>query len=181
MTYEQIGKYIKLLCLQHQMGRLTEKQFFSICDKEDEEIISKFSIAKNGLYYQEKLEKEIKRRKEFTESRRNNGSKGGRPKKANKNLVVFTSKPSENHSITITKDKNIIDNKYYFNGEIIKLNKRDYENWKNLFKNIDLDFHLKKLDMEFVKDTPDNWFVVASSKLGYQNRQQQQKGDDIPW
>jgi len=30
MTDEQVGKYIRLLCLQHQKGYLTEKDMISI-------------------------------------------------------------------------------------------------------------------------------------------------------
>jgi hypothetical protein len=37
MTDEQVGKYIRLLCLQHQKGSLTEKDMLKICKTYDNE------------------------------------------------------------------------------------------------------------------------------------------------
>lgn len=57
---EQVGKYIRLLCLQHQQGRLTEKHMLSICKAYDEDVFCKFKIDADGLYYNERMEKEAK-------------------------------------------------------------------------------------------------------------------------
>lgn len=81
LDYEQRGKYITLLCLQHQKGRLTEKDMLNICGTYDEDIFSKFVKDENGLYYNERMEAESEKRSRFTQSRIDNGSKGGRPKK----------------------------------------------------------------------------------------------------
>jgi hypothetical protein len=74
MTDEQVGKYIRLLCLQHQKGRLSEKDMQSICKAYDVEIWSKFE-NENGEFFNVKMEQESKRRKKYTESRRNNAKK----------------------------------------------------------------------------------------------------------
>ena len=67
---DQLGKYLRLLMAQHQHGRLTEKQINFISQK-DEDILLKFKIDETGLYYNERLEVEINKRKAFSESRRN--------------------------------------------------------------------------------------------------------------
>ena len=71
-TYEQIGQYIKLLCLQHQQGRLPIKHMLQICGSVDNEVFTKFIKDDNGLYYNERLEVEANKRKAYTDSRRAN-------------------------------------------------------------------------------------------------------------
>lgn len=71
-TDEQVGKYLRLLCAQHQHGHLTEKQMLHICKIYDEDIFAKFKKDDLGLFFNEKLEEETNKRKNFTESRRNN-------------------------------------------------------------------------------------------------------------
>lgn len=75
MTDEQVGKYIRLLCLQHQMGRLCEEDMLYICKTHEQKIFEKFIKDKDGLYYNERLEQEILRRKKYSESRKKNVSK----------------------------------------------------------------------------------------------------------
>lgn len=75
MSDEEIGQYIKLLCLQHQKGHLKEKDMLNICKRQNEEIFSKFKKDEEGNYYNERLENEIGRRKAYSESRRNNRKK----------------------------------------------------------------------------------------------------------
>ena len=69
---EQVGKYLRLLCAQHQHGHLTEKQMLHICKVYDDDIFAKFKKDDLGLFFNEKLEEETNKRKNFTESRRNN-------------------------------------------------------------------------------------------------------------
>ena len=71
MSDEQVGKYIRLLCFQHQKGILTEKDMLNICKTYDEDIYSKFTKTEEG-YYNEKMRNETVRRKSYTESRKNN-------------------------------------------------------------------------------------------------------------
>jgi hypothetical protein len=72
MSYEQKGKYITLLCLQHQKGKLTLKDLQSILNEEDIEIAEKFIKESDGFYYNQKLKFESERRKNYSESRRKN-------------------------------------------------------------------------------------------------------------
>lgn len=64
-----------------------------------------------------------------------------------------------------------ISSRYAFEGNIVRLNHKDYEAWKRLYPNIDLKYELEKLDIEFSHEKPKNWFITASQKLSYQNKQ----------
>jgi hypothetical protein len=72
LTDEQVGKYIRLLCIQHQKGYLTEKDMLSICKAYDEDIYSKFLKNTEGRYYNERMFNEAEKRKRYSESRRSN-------------------------------------------------------------------------------------------------------------
>lgn len=61
--------------------------------------------------------------------------------------------------------------KYAFEGQVIRLNEKDFDNWQKLFSNVDLTAELTRLDLEFTHDKPKNWFSTASAKLNYQNKQ----------
>lgn len=71
MTYEQKGKYITLLCLQHQKGYLTERDINNICGTYDEDIFCKF-IKIEDKYYNERMYKEVEKRRKYSQSRRDN-------------------------------------------------------------------------------------------------------------
>jgi hypothetical protein len=75
MTNEQVGCYVRLLCIQHQKGKLTEREILQICGSRDEDIFAKFVLQPDGTYINTRLEIESKRRKDYAESRRKNISK----------------------------------------------------------------------------------------------------------
>ena len=72
MTDSQLGKYIKILCTQHQKGHLSEKDMLKICKRYDKDIFEKFTKDDNGKYYNIRLESEITKRKNYSKSRANN-------------------------------------------------------------------------------------------------------------
>lgn len=76
-TDEQVGKYIRLLCQQHQSGHLSEKDMLKICKTHDEDIWRKFLKDDDGLYYNERLEIEHKKRQNYSKSRSENRSNKG--------------------------------------------------------------------------------------------------------
>ena len=75
MDYEQKGKYIHLLCLQHQKGKLTEKDLHLVLTDTDIDVAEKFIKESDGFYYNVRLKEEADKRKNYTESRRNNRTK----------------------------------------------------------------------------------------------------------
>lgn len=80
LTMEDRGKYITLLCLMHQQGRMTEETICFLVGSVSDNLKSKFRIDEKGFWYNERLEIESEKRSKYTESRRINGGKGGRPK-----------------------------------------------------------------------------------------------------
>ena len=69
MTNDQVGKYIRLLCLQHQKGTLSEKDMLHVCGTYDVDIYSKFVKDDTG-YYNIRMRFEADRRKNFCDSRK---------------------------------------------------------------------------------------------------------------
>ena len=75
LSLEEIGMLIKLLCIQHQNGHLSKKAVKLAVGEATEDVLSFFKLDENGLYYNERLDTEISKRKKFTESRRKNAQK----------------------------------------------------------------------------------------------------------
>lgn len=101
LTMEERGQYITLLCLQHQKGLLTDKTIRLCVGSVSVDVLSKFKKTESGNFINIRLEEEIQKRLNFVQSRKDNGFKGGRPKKE---------KPTNNHmvnrSLTYGKAKN---------------------------------------------------------------------------
>jgi hypothetical protein len=93
MDYEQKGKYITLLCIQHQKGFLTEKDLRAVLEDTDVEVFDKFNLADDGLYYNIKMKECAEKRKAYSESRRNN-------RKAKLNNISET---NDNHMSNLSK------------------------------------------------------------------------------
>ncbi len=72
MTMEERGQYITLLCLQHTKGHLTKKNILVGVGQVSDDVLAKFTIDDNGCYYNERLEKEVNKRKAYSESRKKN-------------------------------------------------------------------------------------------------------------
>lgn len=76
MSNEEVGKYIRLMCLAHQKGGyLTKEDMFKICNTSDIDVINKFKVDDEGIYYNERLLSEIVKRSKYSESRRSNRTK----------------------------------------------------------------------------------------------------------
>ena len=75
MSMEQKGKFITLLCIQHQKGHMSERDMLQICGTYDEDIFDKFQKDSDGKFFNERLKEEIEKRKSYSESRRNNRKK----------------------------------------------------------------------------------------------------------
>ena len=103
MDNEQVGKYIRLLCLQHQKGKLSEKDMLSICKAYDSEIWDKFKVE-DGLYYNDRMLNETVRRQKFSESRRNNAKS---PKKESTSEAYAEHMETETENRTINENINI--------------------------------------------------------------------------
>ena len=93
LTMEERGQYITLLCLQHQLGHLSKKTIDLNIPNVSEDVLNKFQLDEDNKYYNLRLENEIFKRSKFIEHQRENGKKGGRPKKADENPKETQKKP----------------------------------------------------------------------------------------
>ena len=131
MTNDQVGKYIRLLCLQHQKGKLTEKDMLSICKAYDFEIWDKFK-RDGEFFFNERMYNETIRRQKFSESRRNN-AKSPKNDSTSKAYAKHMETETETINETINEDVNV-DFEWFWNhyekkvGEKGKLKKK----WNNL-------------------------------------------------
>jgi len=71
-TDEQRGQYIRLLCEQHQNGHIPEEHMINICKSYDSPVMRKFIKDPDGLFYNERMEKEVLRRRNYSTSRKEN-------------------------------------------------------------------------------------------------------------
>lgn len=138
MSDDQVGKYIKLLCYQHQKGHLTERDMLKICLTHDEDIFCKFEKDENGLYYNVRLQQEIEKRKAYSESRRQN-----RIKKDMNNISNSYDKHMENENENVIVNRNSIKNKK-------NLGKKEETIYRSFA-------HLKITTAEFDKLIADGW------------------------
>lgn len=100
MTNEQVGKYIRLLCLQHQKRRLSEKDMLHICGTYDEDIYSKF-IRDDAGYYNERMDAEAEKRRNYSLSRSNNRNKRQKGANISKSYVHHMENENENEDSKI--------------------------------------------------------------------------------
>ncbi|NCU31614.1 MAG: hypothetical protein EOM23_01460 [Candidatus Moranbacteria bacterium] len=102
MTHDQRGKYILLLCLQHQKGYLTEKDMLNICGTYDEDIWQKFCNI-DGKFYNRRMKAETLKRAAYSESRRKNRAK----KETSEKDVLNISKTYDVHMENENENENI--------------------------------------------------------------------------
>ena len=107
MSDSQLGKYIKILCTQHQKGHLSEKDMLKICKRYDKDIFDKFVKDESGKYYNIRLEREIAKRSAYSKSRSDN-----RKNKINFENICFSyvkHMENENINININNINNILE------------------------------------------------------------------------
>lgn len=102
MPFDDRGKYITILAYMHQNGRLSEETISLLVGSVSDILRLKFEIDERGFWYNERLEVETEKRKNFLISRVENGKKGGRPPK--KQTKKPLGKANHNLPIDINKD-----------------------------------------------------------------------------
>jgi hypothetical protein len=139
MTNEQVGMYIRLLCLQHQKKFLQEKDMLNICKTYDDDVYSKFCKCELG-YYNERMKDEFEKRAKYSESRSKN--RIGKTKKTYDNHME-----DENENVNVNKKEKESDEMSIYFNEIWELyNKKvNKQSSYNAFKKI------KKSEYEIIK------------------------------
>lgn len=110
MTFEQKGCYMELLILQFNTGKFSEsqaKQVLSICFDVAWPMLKQKFVFDGEYYCNERLNVEITKRKQFSESRRINGLATKKPKKA---YAKHMEDENRNESYRILFDKVLSEN-----------------------------------------------------------------------
>lgn len=108
MSNEEIGIYIKILCIQHQQGHLKKDDLLNM--GATEKILSKLKIDNEGAYYNERLELEANKRRAYSESRSNNRKKKTTYKEDIKKICNSYEKHMGNENINENVNININEN-----------------------------------------------------------------------
>jgi uncharacterized protein YdaU (DUF1376 family) len=132
MTNEEVGAYIRLLCVQHQKGHLKEKDMLNICQTYLDNVYEKFIKDNNNNYYNERLELEANKRKAYSESRSTN-RKGTTKDKEDMSKI---SKTYVKHMENENRDINI--NKKYNNVKVLKHKNYTQREQEDLDKFVDV-------------------------------------------
>ena len=131
MTMEQKGKYITLLCLQHQQGFLTEEDMKEHLEDTDIKVFNKFEKSADGKYFNIRLKEEADRRKSYSESRRNNRMK---------NISKSYDKHMETGTGTVTGTDTLELKLETGTGNITKAERQDIlaDVWTNMTKDLEM-------------------------------------------
>jgi uncharacterized protein YdaU (DUF1376 family) len=156
MTFEEKGAYIELLMLQFNRGHMTSLMAGQIVGQLWVKIQDKFKIDENGLYYNERLDLEIEKRKSFVQSRFNNllGKNQYTKKGGHKAAHMTNHMENRNRNEDINKDR----------SEKINVS---FENFWNLYDKKRGD--IKKLNAKWIslsdKDRQDIMDYIPKYKL----------------
>ena len=119
LTMEERGQYITLLCLQHQKGHLSSKVINLCVGNATADVLLKFSIDKDNLYFSPRLDVEVAKRTVFSNKQRERATKGWekrREKIYTKAMPRQCLLENENENINdIIKEKDKNKNDIFFN------------------------------------------------------------------
>lgn len=121
MTDSQVGKYMRLLCAQHQHNGFISKDSFNQIVGDDKILREKFKESENG-FFNERLSEEMAKRKQ-----KSNKMAANAKQKQSKSKAVVVPIESENESEIVN------DSLKGLQGETFE------ENWKSAFDEIYLD------------------------------------------
>lgn len=124
--------------------------------------------------------------KNLLKLRKSGGSQNG--KSNNPNGLAKGEQPNIAPNITpnitpipLIKEENIKEKEYKYKGTIIKLNDKDYKDWKAKYNLLDLDFELGQIDLllqtEKYKNKRKDWFFMVQ---GWLNKTQKEKENKNP-
>lgn len=124
------------------------------------------------IFIKAKLDEYNNKLIQISEKRKENGKLGGLAK-ATKCYQMLASDSKCSNKI---KENKIKEKEYKYKGTIIKLNDKDYEDWKNKYNLLDLDYELGQMDLslqtEKYKTKQKDWFFMVQ---GWLNKLQKEK------
>ena len=165
MNNEEVGAYIRVLCMQHQKGHLTEEEIKNICKKNKIflSVISHFKQDKKGLFYNKRLDREKDKREKYSESRAKNRKKRTEDKINISSTYENISKTYDAHMENENEDENINNNNININTNYnIKNITKDYifSLYTNTINSNISSIELEKLD-NYINIFKDDLRIIA--------------------
>lgn len=160
LSFEDKGKLIMLLCLQHQHGHLKKEQMLKACGKISDDLWEFFQADAEGKYFNEQIDIATEKRKNFINKQKNNISKRWNKFGNTKSIPNEYQKDTNQDSLVIPleNENEIEKEKDYEIGKTEKENKVVREKGKKFVK------PTKEEVLEFAKeeklrtDIVDKWF-----------------------
>jgi hypothetical protein len=156
MTNEEIGAYIKCMCVQASKGGITEKHMLIICNSYEVHNVVKNKFTFNSeieLFENTRLKNELDKRRKYSESRANNRKKVKTTATTDDNICKTYDKHMENED----EIENItINNNLLFKNTLLK-----NENWK---KEISTSFKIPTTEVDLKLEM---FFSHLSTELKY--------------
>ncbi len=117
LTMEERGQYITLLCLHHQKGRLTKKVIQLSCHgNATADVMAKFRQDESGLFFNERLEEEVLKRKKHCEKQSDRAKEGWKNRK-NDATAYATAMPLEDENENVNENVIEKENKEFGKSE----------------------------------------------------------------
>jgi len=142
------GAYMDLLMAQFNNGHMSLQEIKIILGNDFDEMWEsvlkrKFKIDDKGLYYNEKLEKEMLKRKAFTESRKKNleSHKG-----SHMDNHMENENENRNIDININKEKGMEKENIVYQNSFFSVTEKQMEVYKKAYQYIDIISELKKME-----------------------------------
>ena len=171
LTLEEIGALIKLLCIQHQTGHLSEKTIKLSVGELSPDVRGFFKKDENGLIYNERMEEEQKRRQSFTESRRKNVKKRYEKKPTYVDTsVVHMETETETETVNETKTK-------YGKFENVLLTTDEYEKLKSKYPHT-YEKHIDDLS-SYVESNGKKYKSHYATILAWTRKEEREKSDSF--
>lgn len=174
LTFEERGQYITLLCLQHQKGRLSDKLIKLSVGNATADVMAKFRQDSAGLWYNERLEQEVEKRRAHGEKQRERAKEGWKKRKNEANQL-----PKESHGNAaalpledVNENVNEIENKLKGAFDEIYM-----EQQKMKWPHLDFDFEYRTF-CEKVRGSPDHYrsHDTGGIRLAFQLQLRNSKG-----
>ena len=138
MSNEHVGMYIRLLCLQHQKGRLNERDMLHICQSYVEDVFLKFQKDSEGFFFNKRLQEEMLRREAYSESRRKNRFGGG--------LTYVRHMETENRTENKAINKKENEKKSFGETGIVKLTDQEFSKLVQKFGQAEAEAKISRLE-----------------------------------
>jgi len=134
MTFEEKGAYMELLMLQFNRGHMTEHMIGQVVGQIWVKLKSKFLIDDDGLYYNGRLDYEVKKRQAYIKSRVNN--KEGKNQYTKEEGIsrghTTSHMENEDEEVDLVNYKGVLENFHFYCNKLSKVERLSNERKKHI-------------------------------------------------